>query len=203
MRYDTPFPHLVWDWSDYPIGGVRDEFPAPKSPLWQIYDNNLEQKRACAIPQGPHTKELIRTLSRPEVPEFIASEFGIGGELSMSLEGGGYHWLPAGGGKLGMHVDFNVGSDGLYRRANVLLYLNPGWQDGDGGELVLAADREGTRFKVIPPTWGTVVAFPTGENTWHGNPNPCRVDRYSFAMYLFSTEPPPDYPGAAHSTVFQ
>ena len=198
MRFDDPFPHLVWDWHDYPLGGARGEFPDPGSPLWQQYNNDKERKFACEQPQGPHTKELIRTLSRPEVAKHIASELDLEGELTLSLEGGGYHWLPAGGGKLDMHVDFNIGRDGLYRRANLLIYLNPLWKEGHGGELFLGENQE----KCIPPHWGTVVIFPTGENTWHGNPNPCTEDRLSFAAYFFSETPPPDYPGHAHSTVF-
>lgn len=201
MKYDTPFPHLVLDWSDHPIGGIRDEFPTEDPTMWQVYSNELEQKRACEKPMGPHTLEYIRTIQHPFFIDTISEQLCIDGHVTMSLEGGGYHWLPAGGGKLGVHVDFNIGRDGLFRRANCLLYLNPEWKPGDGGELQLGRHGD-PDMKIIEPTWGKMVVFPTGENTWHGNPNPCLKDRFSYAAYFFSTEPPADYPGDAHSTVF-
>jgi len=54
------------------------------------------------------------------------------------------------------------------RLVTVILYLNPGWQPGDGGELKLwttPGDREG-EFVTIEPRMGTLVCFLAGD-FWH------------------------------------
>ena len=54
------------------------------------------------------------------------------------------------------------------RIISVILYLNPDWQPGDGGELKLLTtpgDREG-EFVTIEPRMGTLVCFLAGD-FWH------------------------------------
>lgn len=54
------------------------------------------------------------------------------------------------------------------RLVTVILYLNPDWQPGDGGELKLwttPGDREGD-FVTIEPRMGTLVCFLAGD-FWH------------------------------------
>lgn len=54
------------------------------------------------------------------------------------------------------------------RLVTVILYLNPDWKPGDGGELKLwttPGDREGD-FVTIAPLMGTLVCFLAGDH-WH------------------------------------
>ena len=54
------------------------------------------------------------------------------------------------------------------RILTVILYLNPGWERGDGGELRIwttAGEREG-EFELIEPRMGTLVCF-LAEDHWH------------------------------------
>lgn len=54
------------------------------------------------------------------------------------------------------------------RLVTVILYLNPDWKAGDGGELKLwttPGDREGD-FVIIEPLMGTLVCFLAGD-FWH------------------------------------
>jgi Rps23 Pro-64 3,4-dihydroxylase Tpa1-like proline 4-hydroxylase len=54
-----------------------------------------------------------------------------------SLVGGGIHETNHGG-RLDVHVDFNVHpASALFRRLNILIYFNKGWRDEDGGALDL------------------------------------------------------------------
>ncbi len=54
------------------------------------------------------------------------------------------------------------------RIVTVILYLNPGWEPGDGGELKIwtqPGDREGD-FEIVEPRLGTLVCFLSGDH-WH------------------------------------
>src|SRR5262249_43053862 len=66
-------------------------------------------------------------------PAFLADLSAITGIPDLTadeqLEGGGMH-LTAAGGRLDVHVDFNyIEALGLHRRINLLLFLNPVWEE--------------------------------------------------------------------------
>lgn len=64
------------------------------------------------------------------------------------------------------HLDRHVGTSD--RIVSTILYLNPNWQPGDGGELKLwtkAGDKVG-EFILIEPRMGTLVCFMSGD-FWH------------------------------------
>ncbi|MEJ2043765.1 MAG: 2OG-Fe(II) oxygenase [Reinekea sp.] len=68
------------------------------------------------------------------------------------------------------------------RVLSVVVYLNPGWQLDDGGELVLYrndADNEGTK---VTPLFGTVVVFLSEE--FPHEVLPAMRDRYSIAGWF-------------------
>lgn len=69
-----------------------------------------------------------------------------------------YAWYPAGG-FYRRHLDAFRGRDS--RRVSTILYLNPDWQPGDGGELRLYAGKQaGERIlQDIDPAWGRMVMF--------------------------------------------
>lgn len=64
------------------------------------------------------------------------------------------------------HLDRHAGTSD--RLVTVILYLNPDWQPGDGGELKLwttPGDKDGG-FVLIEPRLGTLVCFLAGD-FWH------------------------------------
>lgn len=64
------------------------------------------------------------------------------------------------------HLDRHAGTND--RIVTTILYLNPNWQPGDGGELKLwttAGDKAGA-FILIEPRMGTLVCFMAAE-FWH------------------------------------
>lgn len=64
------------------------------------------------------------------------------------------------------HLDRHSGTSD--RIVTVILYLNPDWQPGDGGELKLwttPGEKNGP-FEIIEPRMGTVVCFMAGDY-WH------------------------------------
>lgn len=125
-----------------------------------------------------------------------------------TFRGGGIHHIPRGG-KLGIHIDFSrpTWNNSVYRRANVLLYLNKDWEEDWGGHLELWNDsvrNGGQCIKKVSPNFNTLVLFGTQKASWHGHPTPleCPPDRarQSFAAYYYSNHPSDDL--QEHSTVF-
>lgn len=106
------------------------------------------------------------------------------------LEGGGIHRIYSGG-YLKVHADFNWNSRiHLYRRLNLLLYLNKDWQESWGGALELWSQDMKSCEKTIYPTMNTMAIFTTDDKSYHGHPHPmsCPVDvrRDSIALYYYS-----------------
>ena len=64
------------------------------------------------------------------------------------------------------HLDRHAGTHD--RIVTIILYLNPDWQPGDGGELKLWTTPEGKAgdFILIEPRMGTLVCFMAGD-FWH------------------------------------
>jgi hypothetical protein len=122
------------------------------------------------------------------------------------LAGGGMH-LTNTSGRLDVHVDFNYQSHAkLFRRLNILLYLNPTWEEAWGGTIELW-DKDVTRCEQsFAPSLNRCVVFETSEISFHGvTPitSPPGVVRKSYAAYYYTKEAPKDWDGTFHSTIFR
>lgn len=78
------------------------------------------------------------------------------------------------------HLDQFAG--GGRRRVSTVLYLNSGWQDGDGGELRLYPNAASTGYMDLQPIGGTLVAF-LSERFPH-EVLPARCERLSLAGWF-------------------
>jgi len=197
-----PFPHLVIDgyWNNDLLDDVVAEFPSVESGEW-IRRNEVDKQVKLGGGRslwGPRTQELATEIEAlgPSLSELFALP-----QLTPDFGGGGYHYIEPGG-HLAVHADFNVSKSGLYRRANVLVYLNHDWTEADGGNLELWNER--TRVRSLLPTFNRTVAFETSDRSFHGHPIPLAAarPRLSFAGYFFSEMPPPDF-AVPHSTVWR
>jgi Rps23 Pro-64 3,4-dihydroxylase Tpa1-like proline 4-hydroxylase len=99
------------------------------------------------------------------------------------------------GGWLGVHSDYlQHGSLGLWRRLNLLIYLNPVWEAAWGGSFELWDRATLTRGAAYLPLFNRLVLFPTTADTLHGHPvrNACPegVHRRLLSVYYWSVEPP-------------
>jgi SM-20-related protein len=78
------------------------------------------------------------------------------------------------------HVDAFKGLSN--RRLTTILYLNPSWQPGDGGELVLYAEESQTALETLLPAFGTMVLFLSEE--FPHEVLPAKRSRYSLAGWF-------------------
>lgn len=215
----NPFPHCVID--DFlpreQMLALADCVPdtseaRPWKQMTDTYaDGDTSQTGKLGLPQEQELPALIRQLlwemNGARFLRLLETLTGISGLIAdPRLHGGGIHQvLP--GGHLGVHADFTEHRYfGLDRRLNVLLYLNPQWQDDWGGHLELWQRDLSACARRLRPVLGRLVVFSTDASSFHGHPDPVACPpgtvRRSLALYYYSNgrESPssdPGVPGAA------
>jgi hypothetical protein len=209
-RTADPFPHIVLDDLFDPelLTQVLAEFDAMDRDKWRARDKDFDRKWATEDIQhfGPITRSFIHQLNGGLFLNFLEGLTGIEGLISdPHLRGGGLHEIRREG-ALGVHADFNLYPRlNIWRRLNLLLYLNQNWDPAWGGELELW-DRAGRkRVKSIVPIFNRVVIFDTSNYSYHGHPHPlmCPPDRSrkSIALYYY-TALKPEGEIDPHTTLF-
>jgi len=188
VKYDhDPFPHCVVKgaWTEPQL--LRMAKMDCERVKWGVEKHGKKHCSDWELIPGS-AADIIRYAHEPR---FLIWLEGVTGEKQLLpdpyLFGGGLHRVSRGG-NLGMHIDFNYHGIGLYRRLNLLLYLNDGWKPEWGGHLSLAGKKK------IAPERNTMVIFTTDDKSWHGHPEPLEcpegVFRDSIALYYYSTIKP-------------
>ena len=143
-------------------------------------------------------------------PTFLANLESITGIARLrwddTFAGGGMH-LTASSGHLDVHVDFNrIEGQSLFRRLNLLVYLNEEWDEAWGGTLELWDRDVKQRCHAFAPSLNRCVIFETSDISYHGvTPVRCPPSavRKSFAVYYYTEEAPSSYKGKDHTTIFK
>lgn len=204
-----PWPHLVIDdfFEEEVLDAVLEEFVSNQA-RWKTFNSKYEGKNQMNRDEefGPVTRAVFHSLNSAPFLEFISRITGIERLVpDPYLEGGGYHQIPRGG-KLGVHVDFNRNQKlGLYRRLNIIIYLNKNWEEEYGGHFQLWDKKTCECVKKVLPKFNRMAIFETTSESFHGHPEPLNcpdgVFRRSLALYYYS----PDRGGQkrnGHSTIF-
>ena len=195
-----PFPHGVYDnlWDEILLRAVRDEFPDQASPRWRNFQDRREVKQdlSPAAEAGPHATQLQSLAADPAFLKRLETLTEID-DLLADPSGGALHQINPGG-VLEVHVDHNRDKvEGtLYRRLNILIYLNEDWREEWNGQLELWNPEMTECVEQIMPLFNRTVIFSTTETSAHGHPQPlkCPGDRcrQSFAAYYYTQEAPPN-----------
>jgi Rps23 Pro-64 3,4-dihydroxylase Tpa1-like proline 4-hydroxylase len=192
-----PFPHIV-----------IDNF-LPRSLLEKILKNfpenhvtknefNFEQDfitthKRQVFPNSCNgfSRELFGFLNSGGILQFLEGMSCINGLIpDPYFDGAGFHEIKPGG-VLGVHADFRINKRlNLQRRINMLIYLNPEWNDSWGGKLELW-DRSMTEMVItIAPVLNRCVIFNTDATSFHGHPEPLACPagqtRKSIALYFYT-----------------
>ena len=217
FRTASPFPHVVIDdfLCDELCNRLLGEFP-PFEKGSAINEHGR--------PGGKAVFERVRTLGPAftEIDDFIQTRqfLGLIGDITgiddllydPDYIGGGTHENRANQ-DLDPHVDFNYHPRrGWHRRLNLIVYLNPVWEQSWGGTLELHSDpwrHDGhDTIRSVVPLKNRCVIFETSERSWHGfrriTPPSGQewLSRRSFAIYLYSEDRPVEDIAAPHSTIY-
>lgn len=210
----VPFRHLVIDPlldPDFALEAAR-AFPTFEEATARGFAFDFVNERrkvqladTASFPE-PITK-LHEALSSPEFLSDLEYITGIPNLLNdETLAGGGMH-ITGAHGRLDVHVDFNFIEDQrLHRRLNVLVYLNPEWDESWGGAVELWDRQVRKCHRSVAPRLNRCVLFETSGISFHGVQQltcPEDVVRKSFAAYYYTQEPPPGWDGTHHSTIFR
>jgi Rps23 Pro-64 3,4-dihydroxylase Tpa1-like proline 4-hydroxylase len=191
-----PFPHIVLDnfLPDKIVQQVLEQFPTERIRGDHVFHMGYggDHKRQIFPEECPEPiRNLFWFLNSQAMIQFVEGLTGIQGLLpDPYFTGAGLHETSAGG-KLGIHADFRVNEDiNLQRRVNLLIYLNPEWQDEWLGHLELWSRDMKTCAAKVTPLLNRCVVFSTEADTWHGHPDPLAtpngVTRRSIAMYYYT-----------------
>ena len=106
------------------------------------------------------TKRLINHLNSPSVLSKLEKLTGINNLIAdHRLAGCGMHRIERGG-KLAIHVDYNKHPvKPLYRRINLILYLNKNWEESWGGHLELWNKDVTVLEKSVLPIYNRAIIF--------------------------------------------
>jgi len=206
----APFAHGVYDDVFAPelLEKVVSEFNAGEK-LWKEFESKYEKKLQMNrdINLQPITRALIHNLNSEPFLNFLEKLTGISGLIpDPYLAGGGLHKIPRGG-KLGVHVDFNEHTTmNVYRRLNVLVYLNKDWQEEYGGHFELWDEKKRGCVTKLLPIFNRMAIFSTTATSFHGHPEPlnCPEDRcrMSLALYYYTAGDRGEQQKQSHSTQF-
>lgn len=208
-----PFPYIAIDdfLDESTYHQLSATFPGPDESIWTAYERaseNLKLQSADFTAIPPALRTLIMEFNSAPFLRFLERVSGIEGlQPDPHLHGGGLHQtLP--GGHLGVHVDYNYHPESkLYRRLNVLYYLNDTWQEEWNGHLQLWSKDMKHCVQNIAPLGNRLAIFNTDEHSWHGHPDPLAspqgTNRRSVALYYYTNGAPKSVVGTEHSTKFR
>jgi hypothetical protein len=198
----NPFPYVVLDnILNVTQTDILNSFPNPDWIGWSKWEDHYQaEKRYCgnysvmpALMQG-----IISELSQPAFLRFVEQISGIDALIpDPHLEGGGLH-SSGEGGILAPHTDFHLLERlNLYRQINIIIYLNPEWNEEWGGCLGLYKKGDRVPTQTVVPEFGRMVIFRTDHNSVHGFSVPVTKGhrRNSIALYYYTSRDAADFGG--------
>lgn len=212
----VPYPHIYLDGVFSNLDEIETAFSKLRDIEFYEYNNALEKKlgydKIADMPR--EIVDLLIELNSPDFLNFLETLTGIDGLIpDPYFRGGGIHQTKRGG-KLDIHVDFNIHPKlNLDRRLNAIVYLNKNWQESWHGDFqAWEGHKEGDKHFLtklherIYPLFNRLLIFSTSEKSYHGHPEPldCPEDitRKSIALYYYTNGRPEDEQAEKHSTAY-
>lgn len=209
-----PFPYFCIDDFLQPDFGlaVADSYPDYRvaTSMGRAFSALNEHGKVQICDRAEFSDPVVQLDDALRAPEFLALLERVTGIPKLladdELVGGGMHVMDRGG-RLDVHVDFNLIEDrALHRRLNILLFFNEDWQDDWGGRLEFWDSAVRGRGGEYLPIFNRCVVFETSERSFHGvTPLVCPQERVrkSFAAYYYTREAPEGWDGKRHTTLFR
>ena len=198
FRENKPYPHLQLTGFLVPdiAAEMASEFPGLETDAWTRYKHQNEDKVGLTKRElfPPLLGEVVDELNSPAFVKWLSQVTGIPGLLADdTLEGGGLHQSGPGG-FLNVHTDFRTHHyhKNWRRRVNLIVYLNPNWDERWGGAIELWDRDVKECVAKVPPLLNEALIFETNEISYHGFPEPLCCpqgqSRKSLALYYYTID---------------
>ena len=197
-RTAVPYPNASFDGlvCNELLEAVLEEFPRPQEAGWRSLPGGGKAKNKLVTDNaeaslGPHTKHLINRLCSSDFLVFLEQLTEIRGLVAdPHLTSAGLHQILSGG-FLEVHADYHWNARmRMFRRVNLILFLNKEWPEEYNGHLELW-DTDMICRQAFLPTWNRLVITTLGPRHFHGFPTPirCREDetRKSLTIWYFTS----------------
>ena len=197
------FPHSVFDnffdyqivsaaAAEYPTHGLHDRL----QPNWEMSSLKVQNRKIwCSNEKcmGPFLRTIISKFKSQSFIIFLEKLTGIKGLLpDPKFYGSGLHQLQSGG-HLSVHADFTLHEKrkDIWRRVNLIFYLNENWNDSWGGHLELWNSELTEVLGKYAPILNRLIIFSTSNVSFHGIPQaikcPPETTRKSLTLYYYTT----------------
>lgn len=205
----SPYKHIVIDnfLNDEVAKELMGKFPAYEQ-MNKKYDGLNEQKAEGSNFQDfdPLFSKLRDMISSKEFCHWMSEITGVQ-DLFVTNDalGAGLHQGKRGS-FLDIHIDFSMHHiNNVYRRLNLLIFFNEGWQDEWKGHTELWNSDMTECVKKVRPDFNRAIIFQTTGKSYHGYGKispPEGINRKSFYAYFY-TNLPGEQDGYYHDTVFK
>jgi hypothetical protein len=209
-NFAEPFAHAVID--DFLPVAIAEQllahFPSDKKAHDKVYEKGYggtHKRQVLPYDCDEYLRNAFSFFNSPTMLQFLEGLTNIKGLLpDPYFAGGGLHEISSGG-LLGIHADFQVNEQlQLFRRINVLIYLNKDWQDSYGGKLELWDKNMQACQISVAPLFNRAVIFNTNADSFHGHPDPLttpqHITRKSIALYYYTALPVANDTGESRHT---
>ena len=191
-QVNTPIPHIVIDGflrEDFALK-LYDHFPSPEQ--MKVHYHGLNEKKS------EHSDFSSLDSAFTELHAFLSSEpfrtwlsslttvpdlQTVNDRLGYGLHQGANNSF------LDIHIDYNIHPvKKIYRKLNLILFLNKDWESAWGGNLELWDEKVETCVQSISPVFNRCVIFECSEKSYHGYSRitvPEKITRKSFYQYFF------------------
>lgn len=208
----NPFPHAVIDnFLPHEMAeAMLEHFPEEIKINDKVYEKGYggtHKRQISPLDCDAYVRAAFSFFNSAPMLQFVEGLTGIKGLLpDPYFSGGGLHEVSAGG-LLGIHADFQVNESlQLYRRVNVLIYLNHDWEDEYGGMLELWDRSMQAKQISVAPIFNRCVIFNTDSDSFHGHPDPLKtpshITRKSIALYYYQAIRVPNETGDSRHTLY-
>jgi len=172
---------------------VVKEIDDISSESWTVFANETSSREEVRnFVTAPHIQTLSNSMQGPSFLKWLEAITGVEKLIpDPYLRGGGITSVSTGN-KLGLHTDFNWNEQlRLTRQVNLIVYLNPVWEDSWGGNLEFWNFENTECVTSISPKPNRLAIWNYSKQLIHGHPQPLtcpeNIQRQNLIQFYYNS----------------